>query len=203
MNPNWDERYKNPEFAYGKAPNQFFKEWLPKFEPGALLMPADGEGRNGVFAAQCGWNVTSLDLSVEGRAKALQLAREQGVTLEYMVGNLDQLEFEKESYDAIGLIYAHFSADTKSVLHKKLSSYLKPGGVVIFEAFSKQHLTFREANPAVGGPTDINMLFSKEEIAADFAGYEVLLLEEVEVPLSEGQFHNGTSSVIRFIGKKP
>ena len=202
MSQQWDERYKAPEFAYGKEPNLFFKEWLPKFAPGSILMPADGEGRNGVFAAQLGWQVTSFDLSVEGKSKALQLAREQGAALEYIVGDLDQLEFEREEFDAIGLVYAHFSAEKKSAFHNKLDSYLKPGGIIIFEAFSKNHLHFRKLNPKVGGPMDVAMLYSKEEMLADFENYEVLRLEEEVILLNEGRYHMGNGSVIRFVGRK-
>lgn len=202
MNQKWDERYKDNEFAYGTEPNVFFKEWLPKFNPGSILMPADGEGRNGVFAAQLNWNVTSFDLSAEGQLKALKLAEEKKVSLEYIVGNLDELKFEKESFDAIGLIYAHFSAETKSKLHKKLSEYLKPGGIVIFEAFSKNHSTLKKQNPKVGGPDNIDDLFSKEELLIDFENYEILFLEEEEILLNEGKFHIGKGSVVRFVGRK-
>lgn len=198
----WDTRYQNPEFAYGKTPNVFFKACLPQFVPGTLLMPADGEGRNGVFAARLGWQVTSVDLSIEGRTKALQLAQENQVTLEYLVGDFEQLEFTKDSFDAIGLIYAHFSAAKKSKLHQKLSDCLKPGGVVILEAFSKSHLPFKKSDPKVGGPADIDMLYSKEEIRADFESYEILKLEEEEILLNEGAYHIGRGSVIRFVGKK-
>jgi len=202
MNQKWDERYKDNEFAYGTEPNVFFKEWLLKFEPGKILMPADGEGRNGVFAAQLNWNVTSFDLSAEGQQKALKLAKENNVSLNYIVGDLEQLEFEKNSFDAIGLIYAHFSAETKSKLHKKLNDYLKPGGIVIFEAFSKRHLDLKKANPKVGGPDNSNDLFSTAEILADFEKFEILYLEEEEIILNEGKFHVGTGCVIRFVGKK-
>jgi len=202
MNPNWDERYKAEEFAYGKAPNQFFKTHLSKFKSGKILMPADGEGRNGVFAATQGWQVSAFDLSREGKAKALKLAQSQKVELEYIVGDFDQLHFEASSFDAIGLIYAHFSADKKSVFHDKLDRCLKKGGIVILEAFSKKHLALRKQNPKVGGPTDIDMLYSKAEIEADFKHYEVIYLKEEEVELAEGQHHNGKSSVIRFIGRK-
>jgi SAM-dependent methyltransferase len=202
MNQKWDERYKDNEFAYGTEPNVFFKEWLLKFEPGKILMPADGEGRNGVFAAQLNWNVISFDLSAEGQQKALKLAKENNVSLDYIVGDLEQLEFEKNSFDAIGLIYAHFSAETKSKLHKKLNDYLKPGGIVIFEAFSKRHLDLKKANPKVGGPDNSNDLFSIAEILADFEKFEILYLEEEEIILNEGKFHVGTGSVIRFVGKK-
>lgn len=198
----WDNRYKDHEFAYGKAPNSFFEVWLKKFEPGAVLMPADGEGRNGVFAAQLGWNVTSFDLSKEGQSKALQLAKERGVTLQYLVGEQAQLGLEKEKFDAIGLIYAHVSAEKKSIFHRELNDYLRPGGIVIFEAFSKKHLHFRNLDPKVGGPDDLNMLFSKSEIMADFENYDILMLEEEEIILNEGKYHNGRGSVIRFVGRK-
>jgi len=198
----WNERYMDNEFVYGKEPNLFFKEWLQKLESGSILMPADGEGRNGVFAAQLGWKVTSSDLSEEGKSKALELANEKNVALDYSVGDLEELEFKKESFDAIGLIYAHFAADKKSFLHKKLNDYVKPGGIIIFEAFSKSHLLYNIKDPKVGGPKDINMLFSIAEIAADFENYEILLLEEKQIILDEGKYHIGKGSVIRFVGRK-
>lgn len=198
----WDERYMENEFVYGKKPNLFFKEWIQKLETGAILMPADGEGRNGVFAAQLGWKVTSSDLSEEGKLKALDLAKENNTTLEYLVGDLVQLHFDTATFDAIGLIYAHFSADKKSTLHKKLNDYLKPGGVIIFEAFSKLHLFYNELDPKVGGPKDIDMLFSIAEIEADFENYEILVLEEKEIISDEGKYHIGKGSVIRFVGRK-
>ena len=165
-------------------------------------MPADGEGRNGVFAVQLGWKVTSTDLSEEGKLKAFELAKEKNVDLEYFVGDLEELQFEKASFDAIGLIYAHFAADKKSTLHKKLNDYLKPGGIIIFEAFSKLHILYNGIDPKVGGPKDFDMLFSTAEIASDFENYEILLLEEKEITLEEGKYHIGTGSVIRFVGRK-
>ncbi|HVS92946.1 MAG TPA: class I SAM-dependent methyltransferase [Mucilaginibacter sp.] len=198
----WDSRYGEKEYAYGKAPNKFFKEQIEKLKPGSILMPADGEGRNGVYAAQLGWDVTSTDLSAEGKEKALQLAAERGVTLTYFVGDLEQANFREASFDAIGLVYAHFLAEKKSAIHKKLCTYLKPGGLVIFEAFSKSHLELARKNPRVGGPKDIAMLFSKEEIMHDFENFDTLLLEEMEITVDEGIYHAGTGSVIRFVGRK-
>lgn len=202
MNEFWDNRYKEEAYAYGKGPNLFFKEWIEKLAPGAILMPADGEGRNGVYAAQLGWKVTSFDLSEEGMFKALELAKEHNVTIDYCVGDFEQLQFENNSFDAIGLIYAHFPADKKSVFHKKLDKYLKSDGIIIFEAFGKNHLHFNEANPKVGGPKDIDSLFSTVEITTDFKDYGIVLLEEKEILLDEGEYHIGKGSVIRFVGRK-
>lgn len=203
MDKKWNDRYKEEAFAYGKEPNQFFKQQLLKLKVGSLLMPADGEGRNGVFAARKGWQVTSCDLSVEGKVKATKLAEANGVSLEYIVGDLEELHFEKEIFDTIGLIYAHFSAEKKSKLHKKLDTLLKPGGIIILEAFSKNHLHFNRHDPKIGGPKNIDMLYSEEEVRADFKNYEFLQLAEKEIRLNEGKYHIGTGSVIRFIGRKP
>lgn len=198
----WDDRYKEATYAYGKEPNLFFKEWLQKFEPGSILMPADGEGRNGVFAAMLGWKVTSFDLSAEGKAKALQLAGEQHVIMEYMVGDLEQLPFENASFDAMGLIYAHFDAERKSTFHKKLNNYLKPGGIVILEAFSKRHLELKKLDLKVGGPDDLDMLFSEAEIRADFENYDPIMMVEEDILLNEGEYHIGKGAVVRFVGRK-
>ncbi|NIG55452.1 bifunctional 2-polyprenyl-6-hydroxyphenol methylase/3-demethylubiquinol 3-O-methyltransferase UbiG [Chitinophaga sp. Cy-1792] len=198
----WEERYASPVYAYGKTPNKFFEEWLLKFKPGTILMPADGEGRNGVFAALNGWRVTSTDQSEQGQLKALQLAAENGVPLDYVTGDFGEMNFPPASFDAIGLIFAHFPGDKKSGFHQLCNTFLKPGGIVIFEAYSKQHLQYKEKNPEVGGPNDITMLFSTEELFHDFPHYEIILLEEKEVLQEEGIFHNGLSSVIRFVGRK-
>jgi hypothetical protein len=198
----WDERYKEPEFAYGKTPNLYFKQWLDGRTPGSILMPADGEGRNGVYAARCGWKVTSFDQSAEGRVKALELATETGVQINYLVGDLEHLQFDRESFDAIGLIFAHFDADKKPRFHRKLDGCLRSGGVVILEAFSKSHLSYIALDPNVGGPKDLDMLYSKEEIIADFPNYDVLYLAEEETVLHEGNYHNGVGSVLRFVGCK-
>ncbi|MEO1048982.1 MAG: class I SAM-dependent methyltransferase [Bacteroidota bacterium] len=199
----WNERYGKSDFAYGHTPNLFFKTQLLKLQPGKLLLPAEGEGRNAVFAAKQGWEVSAFDLSDEGKAKAEALADKDQVEIDYEVGDFGGLNYEEDQFDVIGLIYAHFPANVKSDYHKRLVNYLKPGGVVIFEAFGTSHLQFNTKNPAAGGPKDINMLFSTEELADDFADFEIIKLAEEEVVLNEGVYHNGRSSVVRFIGRKP
>ncbi|WP_417784550.1 class I SAM-dependent methyltransferase [Tenacibaculum sp.] len=198
----WNEKYQNTNFAYGKEPNLFFKEELQKIKTGKILLPADGEGRNGVYASKLGWDVTATDLSIEGKSKALKLASEFNVNLKYVVGDIQDLELPKGSFDVIGLIYAHFSAWKISIIHQKLTTLLKPKGYIILEAFSKNHLNYQKNNPKIGGPKDIDMLFSIEQIQQDFTGFEIQVLEEKEVFLNEGSSHNGKGSVIRFIGKK-
>lgn len=198
----WDERYRQEEFAYGELPNQYLKEQLNKLPVGQILFPAEGEGRNAVYAATLGWTVSAFDISIEGKHKALRLSEAKGVKIDYQLGDLNSLHYQPGQFDAVALIYAHFPAEIKSQYHKTLDRYLKAGGMVIFEAFSKNHLGYIAKNEKVGGPKELAMLFSTEEISADFSNYEILVLEEVEIELSEGFFHNGIGSVIRFVGRK-
>ncbi len=198
----WNDRYSKDEFAYGEQPNNYLKEQLEKLSPGTILFPAEGEGRNAVFAAKLGWAVTAFDISAEGRKKALRLAESRKVTIDYQVGELQALNFSPGKFDAIGLIYAHFPADIKSLYHKTLDKYLRKNGLVIFEAFSKSHYGYITRNEKVGGPKDLAMLFSVDELISDFSNYEIIELAEKEIELSEGLFHNGTGSVIRFVGRK-
>jgi ubiquinone/menaquinone biosynthesis C-methylase UbiE len=198
----WDERYRDSEYAYGEQPNKYLEEQLGKLPVGKILFPAEGEGRNAVFAARQGWEVSAYDISNEGQKKALQLAQRNHVSIDYQVGALQTLNYKEGQFDVIALIYAHFPADIKSALHKELDKYLRKGGTVIFEAFSKTHITFNEKNEKVGGPRDIASLFSVEEIRNDFHNYEIIELMEKEIELHEGLYHNGRASVIRFVGKK-
>lgn len=198
----WNERYRKDEFAYGIHPNNYVKEQLEKLPIGTILFPAEGEGRNAVFAAKLGWTVSAFDISVEGKKKALRLAETNHVTIDYQLGELQALHYKPEQFDTIALIYAHFPADIKSLYHKKLDTYLRKGGFVIFEAFSKRHIDYIAKNENVGGPKDVASLFSMDEIKSDFVNYEIIALEEKEIELNEGLFHNGTGSVIRFVGRK-
>ncbi len=198
----WDDRYKNEEFAYGEEPNNFLKEQIEKLNPSSILFPAEGEGRNAIFAAKLGWKVSAFDISEEGKNKALKLAKSNNVSIDYQVGELETLDFQEKQFDVIALIYAHFPAAIKSKIHRQLDQLLKKDGIIIFEAFSKKHLEYVTQNEKVGGPKDIESLFSIEEIKADFPNYEIIELEEKEIELNEGLFHNGTGSVIRFVGRK-
>nr|WP_297917222.1 class I SAM-dependent methyltransferase [uncultured Allomuricauda sp.] len=198
----WNDRFREKEFAYGTQPNTFLKEQIQKLVPGTILFGAEGEGRNAVYAAKLGWDVFAFDISVEGRNKALELAKENQVSLKYQVGNLPELDFREAQFDAIALIYAHFPPSIKSEYHKVLDQKLKKGGVILFEAFGKNHLDYRNKNPKVGGPPDLDSLFSTEELALDFKNYEIMELVEKEVVLSEGLYHNGKGSVTRFVGRK-
>lgn len=198
----WNERFSRPEFVYGERPNDYLQEQLVNLPVGKILFPAEGEGRNAVYAATLGWHVAAFDISIQGKSKALRLAEKNKVSFDYQVGELQSLNYFPEQFDVIALIYAHFPADIKSSMHKTLCTYLRAGGVIIFEAFSKNHLNYNSNNESVGGPKEIGMLFSVDEIKSDFSEFEIVELHEKVVELNEGPFHSGTGSVIRFVGRK-
>lgn len=202
MKEFWDQRYNEKTYAYGTAPNAFFKQQLDLLQPQHILMPAEGEGRNAVYAATKGWKVDAFDISIEGQKKALSLAMEHEVSIHYIVSSVENLPYPANSFDSLGLIYAHFPGTKKSEYHQKLLSYLRPGGIVVFEAFSKKHLEYQLKNEKVGGPKDLDTLFSLEEIKADFQNFDFIELKEEEIDLHEGLYHDGTGCVIRFVGKK-
>jgi len=102
----------------------------------------------------------------------------------------------------IALIYAHFPAGIKAHYHRLLSTYLRTGGIIIFEAFSKNHMSYRIRNEKVGGPKDLESLFSLNELSSYFTNYEMMIAEEKEIELNEGLYHNGRGSVIRWVGRK-
>jgi ubiquinone/menaquinone biosynthesis C-methylase UbiE len=202
MKKLWDERYSNEAFAFGENPNEFLKETLPQFIPEKALFAAEGEGRNAVFAAGLGWEVSAFDLSEFGKMKAEKLAIKNQVSIDFTVGDIQTLKYDANSFDALVMIYAHFPASIKSSCHHQLITYLKPGGLVIFEAFSKNHIQYNSINPKVGGPKDMDQLYSIEEIKKDFKDFEIIELIETETDLSEGLYHIGKGSVIRFVGRK-
>lgn len=203
MKEFWDKRYEAEQYVYGKLPNRFFKENIDRLKKGSkILFPAEGEGRNSVFAAKMGHSVVAFDISEQGKKKAMQLAQEENVQIDYFVGELSDLSLPEQSFDAVVFTFAHFPPHLRQKLHRQIGKLIKPGGFVILEGFSVENLKLRLQNPKVGGPDKIEMLFTKEMLAYDFETFEVVLLEETETDLKEGSLHDGIAKVIRFIGKK-
>lgn len=199
----WDDRYADAAFAYGTEPNEYLRQQLAHLKVGSILFPAEGEGRNAVHAATMGWKTTAFDISSEGRNKAMKLAAARGVLIDYKVGELHQLAFRPASFDAVALIYAHFPATLKPVLIPQLLTLLKPGGTLIFEAFSRKNLEYVARNPQVGGPKEPDMLYTTAELETYLTGYQFTQLAETEVTLQEGLYHNGVGCVVRCVATKP
>jgi len=193
----WNERYKQSAYVYGTEPNLFFKEQLLKFPSGRILLPCEGEGRNAVFAARMGWKVDAFDFSEEARKKALQLAGEFGVKIKYAVQAVEYFNPLPDSYDAIALIYAHFMPDVRKAFHQKLVESLKPGGVLLLEAFHKEQI-----NNNSGGPRDPEMLYDETMLSEDFGRLQISLLCSYSLEIEEGDYHKGKADVVRLVAYK-
>lgn len=198
MRDFWEARYATAEFVYGTSPNIFFEEKLSQYSPGQLLLPGEGEGRNAVFAAKQGWKVDAFDQSSNAAAKAMALARSEGVNLSYRVGPLEKATFGHGIYDAAALIFVHLPPTFRERVHRRIVDALKPGGWMMVEAFHTSQLG-RES----GGPRSLEMLYDRELLTTDFSELELSKMEERLVELEEGPFHNGEAAVIRMIGRKP
>lgn len=197
MNPFWDAKYNEQDYIYGKNPNAFLAQKLNSLDTGRMLVPADGEGRNGVYAASLGWEVTTFDPSDIARKKAHTLAVEKGVTLNILDAEYESFEAEKASFDCLVLVFAHMPPLKRRLWHTKLTSYLKPGGILLLQGFHKNQLGLNS-----GGPKDMDMLFNQDELTVDFADFSELKIEESSVILQEGSHHKGKAEVISVWGKK-
>jgi len=192
----WNERYSQNEYAYGKSPNVYFYGELKKLTPGRLLLPCEGEGRNAVAAAELGWAVTAFDQSEVGKRKALELAAEKGVSIDYKVGQLQNLDFSVPTFDAIGLVFAHMPVTERENFHRSVSKLLKRGGYLILEAFYVKQL-----GKSSGGPQQKEMLFTEKMLRADFNDLIIQSITDLEVDLDEGPCHKGKAHVIRMVAK--
>jgi len=190
----WEHRYASAVYTYGTRPNQYFQQQLERLEkPGRLLLLAEGEGRNAVYAATKGWQVTAVDFSANAREKALALAKERGVMIEYRLEDIQQFDFSTDhQWDVIGLVYAHFPPEWRAAVHQKCAAALAPGGHIILEAFNPNQL-----NRQSGGPKNIDWLYTKNMLLQDFKSLEPLLCAESTVFLQEGAGHEGFGEVIQ------
>ena len=198
MKDMWEQRYGADEYAYGEEPNAFFKACLDGLPvPGRLLLPADGEGRNAVYAAQRGWQVDAFDFSPAAREKALRLAERHGVHINYEVADYETAHIEPEAYDAVALIFAHKHQSIRRTVHRKLVLALKPGGHLFLEAYSKDQLAY-----GTGGPPTEQLLYALEDLREDFSALDIVELERVEAEIHEGRYRTGLASVLRLVARR-
>lgn len=192
----WNQRYDTNDNVYGYTPNEFFKEQLDRLTPATLLLPAEGEGRNAVYAATKGWDVTAFDFSDIARRKALALATSRNVKIDYTTSDITDYTFDRE-FDVIALIYLHLDPPTRTQFHQRCIQNVKTGGHLILEAFSKEQI-----GNTTGGPKDPALLYDLEEVTLDFAPHEIVLKTRLTTYLNEGPFHSGISDIIRIVVKK-
>lgn len=192
----WNERYASEDFVYGTEPNSFLAQQVNLMH-GPVLSLAEGEGRNAVFLASHGWDVLGVDSSDVGLAKAQKLAAARGVSIRTEVADLSDYSPPENQFGAVVSIFAHLPSVVRRRLYPLVERSLKPGGVVVLEAYSPAQLA-----RSTGGPKDADMLLSCADLATAFPQCETVLLQEIEREVMEGQFHTGLAAVTQFIARK-
>lgn len=195
----WDQNYAVDGYKYGTLPNEFLVEQSRSFPKGAkVLLPGDGEGRNGVWLAERGYQVTTIDSSKVGIQKALALAKAKDVSIHALYQDLAEWSPESGSVDVAVLTYVHLEPALRTKVHHQLAKALKPNGQLILEAFHPKQLQYQS-----GGPKALEMLYTLDCIRLDFKN---LLNEtfgcECQILLEEGPGHQGPAFVTRWVGKK-
>lgn len=199
MKDFWEARYSEEGFAYGTRPNAWLEQKADLFRPGArVLAVADGEGRNGVWLAGQGLDVLSVDQSAAGLAKARRLAAERGVAIHTETADLFEWDWPQRAFDAVVSIYVHFPPEQRARMHRAMLAALKPGGVLLLEAFRPEQLEY-----ASGGPRALDMLYTANMLREDLAGSEIIELDELLTELDEGPYHAGAAAILRLVAVKP
>lgn len=194
----WDERYSIAEYVYGKDPNAFLAENVHRLPMGKSLCLAEGEGRNAVFLAEHGHQVTAVDGSAVGLEKARALAAERGVSIETLVSDLSEYVISSESFDSIISIFCHVPRDIRGPLHRRVVEGLKPGGVLILEAYRPAQLKM-----GTGGPPVEGLMMALADVRLELSGLEFILAQETEREIREGRAHTGHGAVVQVIARKP
>ncbi len=194
----WDERYNNETYAYGTEPNDFLVSMLDKLPKGKILCLADGEGRNSVWLAEQGNDVTAVDASKVGLNKAQKLAKEKGVEVTTVHADLANYDIGVGKWDAIVSIFCHLPPELREDVHRRCVKGLRDNGVMLLEAYTPLQLTYK-----TGGPLVAELTMNTQSLSTELAGLEFVHLQECIREVHEGEFHDGTSSVVQMLAIKP
>lgn len=193
----WDERFNQAEYVYGKEPNEFLVAMAGQIPLGKVLCLAEGEGRNACFLASLGYDVTALDQSAVGLAKAQKLAAEKGVKITTVQSDLQDFAITPDTWQGIISIFCHLPSNLRAQLYSKVYQGLRSGGVFILEGFAPEQLQYNS-----GGPKDLDLLPSLMTLKQELSSFSHLTTKTLERELNEGAYHQGPAALIQILGKK-
>lgn len=194
----WDEKYNTPQFVYGTVPNDFLRDNAHHFTTGGkILCIAEGEGRNAIWLAEQGFQVTAVDASVVGLNKGRALAEAKGVSVNWIHADLSQYHPGVEIWDGVVAIFAHLPPALRSRVHADCVECLKNNGVLLLEAYTPEQLNFK-----TGGPLDADWLMTPEILQQELNGLTFERLQKTERNIIEGIGHTGQGSVVQVIGRR-
>lgn len=193
----WEERYGAPHYVYGTEPNDFLRTQLPSVPIGRALCLAEGEGRNAVHVAAAGHETWSVDLTESGVAKTRRLAAGRGVQVEAVVGDLAEWDLGEASWDLVVSIFAHVPPQVRRDLHRRVVAALRPGGVLILEAY-----TPAQVGRGTGGPPVPELTMTLDGLREELTGLALRHGVELEREVVEGVGHTGVGAVVQLVGVK-
>lgn len=194
----WNARYEGAEYAYGTAPNDYLvrqSALIPK--GGKVLCLADGEGRNSVYLAQQGFQVTAIDLAEQGLEKGKALAQRAGVNVQFIAADVNTFEITPGSWQGIASIFLHLPDALRAALHARCLNGLSAGGIFVFEAYSRDQL-----GRGTGGPKEAHLLPQASSVRADFPSELIVDFFTGEREIFEGPLHNGVGAVVQLTAKR-
>lgn len=193
----WDQRYDVAEYVYGTEPNDFLRENINALPKGHILSIAEGEGRNAVFLAKQGFQVTAVDASVIGLKKAEALAKQNEVEIEFIHADLTEFDFGVEKWSGVISIFCPLPSVVRREVYSQIQQSLTPSGIFMMEAYTPEQIAF-----GTGGGNDPDVMQTKESLLAEFPQLHFPVLNELTREVKEGLFHTGMASVVQAIGSK-
>lgn len=196
----WNARFAGADYHFGRAPNAFLAREARRLAPGqSVLCVADGEGRNGVFLAAQGLDVTAFDIAPNGVAKARALAAERHVRIDVREADILAWDWDARAYDAVVAIFIQFLTPAQRLdVFRGIERATRPGGLLLLEGYRPEQIDYR-----TGGPGKPEHLYTREWLAETFRGWEILSLEAYDAEIREGQGHAGMSALIDLVARKP
>ena len=191
----WDERFSQPGYAYGTEVNDFVASVAPRIPPGNVLCLAEGEGRNAVHLAAMGHDVTAVDTSAVGLAKARALAAGRGVSITAIEADLADFDLGTARWQGIVSVYCHLPPPLRKDLHRRCVAALAPGGAFVLEGFIGRQLDY-----GTGGPKNPDVLFALDVLRTELRGLELAIAHEIDREVHEGRYHDGTAAVLQILG---
>lgn len=194
----WDSRYSEPGFVYGTEPNEFLVSAARHIPKGRVLCLAEGEGRNAVYLASLGYDVTGVDSSAVGMKKSVELAKSRNVTITTVVADLAEFIIEPNRWNGIVSIFCHLPPELRARIHHASVAGLRPGGAFVLEAYTPRQLVLK-----TGGPQSLELMMTLEVLREELRGLELVEAREIERVVNEGHFHRGPGAVVQVVGIKP
>ena len=195
----WEQRFAGADYLFGTAPNEFLRRHAHLLKKGdKALAIADGEGRNGVFMAERGLDVLSVDFSPNAQAKARKLAAERGVTLRTEQVDIVDWNWPKAEFAVVAAIFFQFCAPPeRAKIFAGIKQALKPGGLLLLEGYGLKQIEYK-----TGGPSDPPRLYTRALLEEAFADFAALDIREYDAELHEGTQHAGLSALVDLVGRK-